>query len=40
MKTNEISLLARTALEVWYDLLCAWEEEPAVEDPWQRNVDA
>lgn len=39
MKTNETMLLASAALEAYYVIACLWEEEPEVEDPWQRNTD-
>ncbi len=39
MKNNEIAMLAAASLEAYYSIACQWEEEPEVEDPWQRNTD-
>ncbi|GEM_PF-3693487 len=26
-------------LEEWFWIASQWEEEPEIDDPWQRNVD-
>jgi hypothetical protein len=38
MKNNRFDLAA-VSIELWYNLACQWEEEPEINDPWQRNTD-